>query len=177
MASAVINAGTDDSVVSEDRLNETELTELEGHQESPPKNYLCVEEEKIMDHSHSDGFHAIDEHALHAATPNHHDESKAALRKHQWHKHSHHSHGPCHSGSDLKDTGIANIAWMVIMGDGIHNFSDGLAIGESGSWGPGAAGEEVLHRVILPLTNGHLERVNSRASRMPALLSFRHLAF
>lgn len=87
-----------------------------------------------MDHSHSDGFHTIDEHALHAATPNHHDESKTVLRKHshQWHhKHSHHSHGPCHSGSDLKDTGIANIAWMVIMGDGIHNFSDGLAIGES----------------------------------------------
>nr|KAF6337455.1 solute carrier family 39 member 10 [Myotis myotis] len=131
-------AGTDDSVVSEDRLNETELTDLEGQQESPPKNYLCVEEEKIMDHSHSDGFHTIDEHALHAATPNHHDESKTVLRKHshQWHhKHSHHSHGPCHSGSDLKDTGIANIAWMVIMGDGIHNFSDGLAIGAAFSAG------------------------------------------
>ncbi|EPY86883.1 hypothetical protein CB1_000293001 [Camelus ferus] len=32
--------------------------------------------------------------------------------------------------ADLKETGIANIAWMVIMGDGIHNFSDGLAIGD-----------------------------------------------
>ncbi|KAF0873016.1 S39AA protein, partial [Crocuta crocuta] len=131
-------AGTDDSVVSEDRLNETELTDLEGQQESPPKNFLCVEEEKIMDHSHSDGLHTIHEHDLHAATHNHHDDSKTVLRKHnhQWHhKHSHHSHGPCHSGSDLKETGIANIAWMVIMGDGIHNFSDGLAIGAAFSAG------------------------------------------
>lgn len=130
---AVTHTGTDDSVVSEDRLNETELTDLEGQQESPPKNYLCVEEEKIMDHSHSDGLHTVHEHDLHAAAHNHHDESKTVLRKHnhQWHhKHSHHSHGPCHSGSDLKETGIANIAWMVIMGDGIHNFSDGLAIGK-----------------------------------------------
>ncbi|KAM4835823.1 zinc transporter ZIP10 isoform 1-T4 [Thomomys bottae] len=132
-------AGTDDSVVSEDRLNEIEMTDLEGQQESPPKNYLCIEEEKIMDHSHSDGLHAIHEHDLHVTTAhNHHDESKAVLRKHnhQWHhKHSHHSHGPCHSGSDLKETGIANIAWMVIMGDGIHNFSDGLAIGAAFSAG------------------------------------------
>jgi zinc transporter ZupT len=30
----------------------------------------------------------------------------------------------------MKDAGIASIAWMVIMGDGMHNFSDGLAIGE-----------------------------------------------
>ncbi|XP_068926272.1 zinc transporter ZIP10 isoform X2 [Petaurus breviceps papuanus] len=131
-------AGTDDSVVSEDRLNETELTDLEGQQESPPKNYLCIEEEKIMDHSHSDGVHAVREHDLHCAAHNNHEESKTVLRKHnhQWHhKHSHHSHGPCHSGSDLKETGIANIAWMVIMGDGIHNFSDGLAIGAAFSAG------------------------------------------
>lgn len=131
-------AGTDDLVISEDRLNETELTDLEAQHESPPKNYLCVEEEKIMDHSHSDGLHASPEHDLHAAAHNHHEESKTAMRKHnhQWHhKHSHHSHGPCHSGSDLKETGIANIAWMVIMGDGIHNFSDGLAIGASFSAG------------------------------------------
>lgn len=128
-------AGTDDSVVSEDRLNETELTDLEGQQESPPKTYLSAEEEKIMAHSQSDGLHTIHEHEVHAASRNHHDEDKAALRKHnhQWpHKHAHHSHGPCHSGSDLRETGIANIAWMVIMGDGIHNFSDGLAIGKRG---------------------------------------------
>lgn len=132
-------AGTDDSVVSEDRLNETELTDLEAQQESPPKNYLGVEEEKIMDHSHSDGLHTIHEHEVHVVSHNHRDEEDTAvLRKHghQWHhRHAHHSHGPCHSGSDLKETGIANIAWMVIMGDGIHNFSDGLAIGAAFSAG------------------------------------------
>lgn len=126
-------AGTDDSVVSEERLNETELTDLEGQPESPPKSYLCIEEGKSPECAHSDGLHAP-----HAVVHNHHSGSKAAPRKHghQWHhKHTHHSHGPCHSGSDLKDTGIASIAWMVIMGDGIHNFSDGLAIGAAFSAG------------------------------------------
>ncbi|XP_040057314.2 zinc transporter ZIP10 isoform X1 [Gasterosteus aculeatus] len=47
------------------------------------------------------------------------------------HSHGHgHSHGGnCHSDQEMKDAGIASIAWMVIMGDGMHNFSDGLAIG------------------------------------------------
>ncbi|XP_069555003.1 zinc transporter ZIP10 [Brachyistius frenatus] len=47
------------------------------------------------------------------------------------HRHAHgHSHGGnCHSDQEMKDAGIASIAWMVIMGDGMHNFSDGLAIG------------------------------------------------
>ncbi|XP_017285865.1 zinc transporter ZIP10 [Kryptolebias marmoratus] len=50
---------------------------------------------------------------------------------HKAKKHGHgHSHGGnCHSDQEMKDAGIASIAWMVIMGDGMHNFSDGLAIG------------------------------------------------
>lgn len=55
-------------------------------------------------------------------------------KKHHSHEHSHshgHSHGGnCHSDKEMKDAGIASIAWMVIMGDGMHNFSDGLAIGK-----------------------------------------------
>lgn len=35
-----------------------------------------------------------------------------------------HTHGPMPKN-------ISSVAWMVIMGDGIHNFSDGLAIGKS----------------------------------------------
>ena len=52
--------------------------------------------------------------------------------KHHRHSHGHgHSHGGnCHSDQEMKDAGIASIAWMVIMGEGMHNFSDGLAIGE-----------------------------------------------
>ncbi|XP_078671343.1 uncharacterized protein LOC144911302 isoform X2 [Branchiostoma floridae x Branchiostoma belcheri] len=42
------------------------------------------------------------------------------------HHHHHHHH---HDNEKLKDAGIATMAWMVIMGDGLHNFSDGLAIG------------------------------------------------
>lgn len=126
------NAGADDSVLSEDRFNETELTDLDGQLESPPKNYLSVEEENNVHHPHNDVIRAAQEHDVHDSEYDSHGEDKMIARKHShhWHhKHSHHSHGHCHSGKDLKDTGIANIAWMVIMGDGIHNFSDGLAIG------------------------------------------------
>ncbi|CAJ0938740.1 unnamed protein product [Ranitomeya imitator] len=38
--------------------------------------------------------------------------------------HSHHGHSHNASGG-----GIADIVWMVLLGDGIHNFTDGLAIG------------------------------------------------
>ncbi|KAM9365777.1 zinc transporter ZIP10 [Pholidichthys leucotaenia] len=59
-------------------------------------------------------------------------ESAHKAKQHR-HRHSHghgHSHGGnCHSDQEMKDAGIASIAWMVIMGDGMHNFSDGLAIG------------------------------------------------
>ncbi|XP_075285858.1 zinc transporter ZIP10 isoform X2 [Opisthocomus hoazin] len=131
-------AGADDSVLSEDRLNETELTDLDGQLESPPKNFLAVEEDNNMHHSHNDVSRAAQDHDLHDSEYDSHGEDKMIARKHShhWHhKHSHHSHGHCHSGKDLKDTGIANIAWMVIMGDGIHNFSDGLAIGAAFSAG------------------------------------------
>ena len=37
-------------------------------------------------------------------------------------------HGHSH-GNGKPPTSIASVAWMVILGDGLHNFSDGLAIG------------------------------------------------
>ena len=47
---------------------------------------------------------------------------EAELPNHHAHTHHHHSHQP--PGS------VAAVAWMVIVGDGFHNFADGLAIGE-----------------------------------------------
>ena len=43
--------------------------------------------------------------------------------------HSSHGHGHSHCHGDGAPNSVAAIAWMVILGDGIHNFSDGLAIG------------------------------------------------
>jgi zinc transporter ZupT len=39
------------------------------------------------------------------------------------HSHSHHGH------SHAVPHSVTAVAWMVIMGDGLHNFTDGLAIG------------------------------------------------
>ncbi|XP_053500163.1 zinc transporter ZIP10 [Ictalurus furcatus] len=38
-------------------------------------------------------------------------------------------HGHSHAPPDRSSSGLRTIAWMVIMGDGIHNLTDGLAIG------------------------------------------------
>ncbi|XP_048348060.1 zinc transporter ZIP5 [Sphaerodactylus townsendi] len=46
-----------------------------------------------------------------------------------------HHHGHSHSPAGSLNAGIADIAWMVILGDGIHNFTDGLAIGAAFSDG------------------------------------------
>ncbi|KAI5628547.1 zinc transporter ZIP10 isoform X3, partial [Silurus asotus] len=57
------------------------------------------------------------------------ENSQQAKTKKHSHGHGHSHHGHCHTEKEMKDAGIASIAWMVIMGDGMHNFSDGLAIG------------------------------------------------
>ena len=41
------------------------------------------------------------------------------------------SSGGHHHSHDLPGS-VASVAWMVIVGDGFHNFADGIAIGEIG---------------------------------------------
>ncbi|XP_071446223.1 zinc transporter ZIP6-like [Hetaerina americana] len=48
------------------------------------------------------------------------------LREHERPHHGHsHTHGHVHSAPES----ISSVAWMVIMGDGLHNMTDGMAIG------------------------------------------------
>lgn len=48
------------------------------------------------------------------------------LREHAREHHGHsHSHGHVHSAPHS----LSAVAWMVVMGDGLHNLTDGLAIG------------------------------------------------
>lgn len=48
------------------------------------------------------------------------------LREHQSKHHGHsHTHGHVHS----PPSSLSAVAWMVVMGDGLHNFTDGMAIG------------------------------------------------
>lgn len=48
------------------------------------------------------------------------------LREHESKHHGHsHTHGHVHSPPGS----LSAVAWMVVMGDGLHNFTDGMAIG------------------------------------------------
>lgn len=47
------------------------------------------------------------------------------------HSRAHHGHSHSHGHVHAPPSSIASVAWMVIMGDGLHNFTDGMAIGKS----------------------------------------------
>lgn len=45
------------------------------------------------------------------------------------HHTSHHGHSHSHGHIHARPDGVASLAWLVLAGDGMHNLSDGLAIG------------------------------------------------
>ncbi|KAM8849552.1 zinc transporter ZIP6 isoform 1-T2 [Spinachia spinachia] len=59
----------------------------------------------------------------------HHHDYHHILHHHHSQNHHPHSHSHSYSEEHFQQAGVATLAWMVIMGDGLHNFSDGLAIG------------------------------------------------
>ncbi|XP_054452369.1 zinc transporter ZIP6 [Anoplopoma fimbria] len=59
----------------------------------------------------------------------HHHDYHHILHHHHSQNHHPHSHSHTYSEEHFQQAGVATLAWMVIMGDGLHNFSDGLAIG------------------------------------------------
>jgi len=52
------------------------------------------------------------------------------------HEVPHHGHSHAHSHVHSAPRTIASVAWMVILGDGIHNMADGMAIGVAFASGP-----------------------------------------
>ncbi|KAM4697527.1 zinc transporter ZIP10 [Rhinophrynus dorsalis] len=125
-------AGSENTVPSEvQRLDEKEITYVESFQQSAVKAFEMVDE--TVTDGQKDVSHYDDN--LHDGHCENTHEKMSIPKKTSRNKHLGHSHGHCHSGKDMKDTGIASIAWMVIMGDGMHNFSDGLAIGAAFSAG------------------------------------------
>ena len=72
------------------------------------------------DHQHSkDGYHEFNHH-----NDNHHSHSDEKDVDHHGHGHHGHSHDVL-----PPNAGIATLAWIVVMGDGLHNFCDGLVVG------------------------------------------------
>ncbi|XP_028328260.1 zinc transporter ZIP6 isoform X2 [Gouania willdenowi] len=106
-------------------LEPEESVSPQGHRRaSESSNAYTAEDCENKCHSH---FHDT----VGQADSAHHHHHKYHHILHHHHSQNHHPHSHSHSYSEqhFQEAGVATLAWMVIMGDGLHNFSDGLAIG------------------------------------------------
>ncbi|XP_053621223.1 zinc transporter foi [Plodia interpunctella] len=104
------------SVVSSNALN------AEGKEEPTAKDWLlkgeapAVVEMNNIKHKDDNGAKDLKD-----------DESYTVILRE--HSRAHHGHSHAHGHVHAPPSSMSSVAWMVIMGDGLHNFTDGMAIG------------------------------------------------
>lgn len=82
-----------------------------------------IESEQVANNHHSHGGKSSTDTAASKLRP---ENYTIILREHETKHHGHsHTHGHVHSPPGS----LSAVAWMVVMGDGLHNFTDGMTIG------------------------------------------------
>ncbi|KAK7092500.1 hypothetical protein V1264_008236 [Littorina saxatilis] len=103
-------------------------------QNTDPSYDALIRETAIIDDDDDDNKNSSD--IFLSSNYNHHVISSSSQSLHEDQGHSEedqghdegHGHGHSHHQGDVPGS-VSAVAWMVILGDGIHNLSDGLAIG------------------------------------------------
>lgn len=96
------------------------LSALQGYADEAHSEHCTISFEDTHTISHQHGKAATAETCVDG------DENTSMISNSQ-NSHGHkHGHSHCEDGVPKS---VAAVAWMVILGDGIHNLSDGLAIG------------------------------------------------
>ncbi|XP_035905945.1 zinc transporter foi [Anopheles stephensi] len=85
-----------------------------------------IESEQANNHHNSGGRHGSKSSEQTASGKLRPENYTIILREHETKHHGHsHTHGHVHSPPGS----LSAVAWMVVMGDGLHNFTDGMTIG------------------------------------------------
>ncbi|EDV94286.1 GH22517, partial [Drosophila grimshawi] len=146
---AIAGAGGDASTGGECSNRRCDRTEVEGSSEAAAQSLLSTSLNNYAEmnnhhhhnhnHGHSHNNHQQPQDSNNTATTDlesnsattnggkdKNDHVTVILREHESSHHGHsHRHGHVHSPPET----LSAVAWMIIMGDGLHNFTDGMAIG------------------------------------------------
>ncbi|CAH8554330.1 unnamed protein product [Schistosoma curassoni] len=101
------------------QINEGDSSKKDIQQQQHQEN-LAINLPKITIANENETKIKESEKQLRIDLPDHHQEDVNT---------SDHGHGHSHGHSHEVPESVAAVAWMVIMGDGLHNFTDGMAIG------------------------------------------------